>query len=308
MTKAHAGSFLNGLLPDPAGPGRVLAAMGRLERAEVLDGAVRSVRRAVRALPLGGGRDVLHGRWLGHPVHPHLVQIPMGAWLSSAVLDWVPGARRPSAVLIGLGLAGATPAALAGWVDWAELEDEQARVGLAHAALNALAIACYTGSLGMRLAGRPVRGRTLALAGLATVSVSGAVGGHLAYRQAAGANHAEAVSHLVGPGWHTVGALADIPVGQPVRRLLDDVALVIVREDEATLRVLADRCSHDGGPLSEGTLSDGCLLCPLHGSAFRLTDGWNVTGPATAPQPAFDTRVTDRQVQVRLQAEPNREV
>ncbi|MFG1807625.1 Rieske 2Fe-2S domain-containing protein [Streptomyces sp. NPDC049040] len=306
MKKAYPGSALAGLLPDAGGPGRVLAAMGALEGAEALDGVAGSLRRVVRALPLGRCRDVLHGRWLGHPVHPLLVQVPMGAWLSSAVLDLVPGARRQSALLLGVGLAGAGPAALAGWADWAELEKEQARVGLAHAALNTVAISCYAGSLGLRLTGRHRRGRLLALAGLTTVSLSGALGGHLAYRQAAGANHAEAVPRLVAPGWHAIGALTELPVGQPVRRLVDDTAVVVVRQHDDELHVLADRCSHLGGPLSEGEVAGGCVTCPWHGSTFRLADGWNVTGPATAPQPAFDTRVEGGLVQVRLRdgAEP----
>lgn len=306
MKNKHVGSALC-LLPDAPGPGRVLAAMGRLEHAEALDGVAGSLRRAVRTLPLGRSRDALHGRWLGHPVHPLLVQVPIGAWLSSAVLDLVPGARRPSALLVGLGLAGAGPAALAGWTDWAELEKEQARVGLAHAALNTVAVSCYAGSLAMRLTGRHRRGRLLALVGLTTVSLSGALGGHLAYRQASGANHAEAVPRLVAPGWHAIGALAELPVGRPVRRLVDDVAVVVLREADDALHALADRCSHLGGPLSEGEVADGCLTCPWHGSVFRLTDGWNLTGPATAPQPAFDTRVTDGQVQVRVRVGAGRD-
>lgn len=54
--------------------------------------------------------------------------------------------------------------------------------------------------------------------------------------------------------------------------------------------VLADRCSHASGPLSEGDVVDGCVTCPWHGSVFRLADGWNVGGQATAPQPCFVTR------------------
>jgi hypothetical protein len=94
----------------------------------------------------------------------------------------------------------------------------------------------------MRLTGRHQRGRLLALAGLAAVSVSGAMGGHLAYRQASGANHAEAVPRLVAPGWHAIGALAELPLGQPVRRLVDDVAVVVLREADDALHVMADRC------------------------------------------------------------------
>ncbi|MGW6744984.1 Rieske 2Fe-2S domain-containing protein [Streptomyces sp. NPDC055025] len=306
MKNAHVGSAPAGLLPGAAGPGRVLTAMGRLEHAEALDRVAGSLRRTVRALPLGPCRDALHGRWLGHPLHPLLVQLPIGAWLSSAVLDLVPGARRPAALLVGLGLAGAGPAALAGWADWAELEKEQARVGLAHAALNTLALSCYAGSLAMRLTGR--RGRLLALAGLACVSAGGALGGHLAYRQASGANHAEAVPRLVPPGWHAIGALAELPVGRPVRRLVDDIAVVVLREADDALHVLADHCSHLGGPLSEGKVTDGCVTCPWHGSVFRLTDGWNLKGPATAPQPAFDTRVTEGQVQVRVRVGTNHHI
>ena len=55
--------------------------------------------------------------------------------------------------------------------------------------------------------------------------------------------------------------------------------------------VLADRCSHAAGSLSEGQVTDGCVTCPWHGSVFRLSDGWNIDGPATgrhaAPRPSI---------------------
>jgi nitrite reductase/ring-hydroxylating ferredoxin subunit len=66
------------------------------------------------------------------------------------------------------------------------------------------------------------------------------------------------------------------------------------------VQVLADRCSHMSGPLSEGQLADGCLTCPWHGSIFRLADGSVARGPATAPQPAFQARVVGEAVQVCL--------
>lgn len=43
---------------------------------------------------------------------------------------------------------------------------------------------------------------------------------------------------------------------------------------------------------------------PVARSLFRLSDGWNVEGPATAPQPAFETRVVDGRVEARLRLEP----
>lgn len=288
------------LLPSPDGPGRVLRRIDALERWSGADRLIKAIRSAVRAAPLGAGRDVLHGRWLGHPVHPLMVQVPIGTWLSAAVLDTLPGERRGARTLIGVGLAAAGPSAVAGWTDWAELPRQQQRVGLAHAAGNITAVALYAASYAARRRGHVWRGKALGFAGLSAVAVGGALGGHLAYRQASGANHAEQVPHMVEPGWHAVGDMADLPVGRPVRRHVGEVAVMVVREAGDAVHVLADRCSHMAGPLSEGEILDGCVRCPWHGSVFRLADGWNVRGPATAPQPAFDTRIVDGRLEVRL--------
>uniref|UniRef100_UPI000AF6BD29 Rieske (2Fe-2S) protein n=1 Tax=Streptomyces neyagawaensis TaxID=42238 RepID=UPI000AF6BD29 len=96
-------------------------------------------------------------------------------------------------------------------------------------------------------------------------------------------------------------------VGQAVRRAVDGVPILVVRGTGGTLHGLAERCSHLAGPLSEGTVADGCVQCPWHGSVFRLSDGWNVRGPATAPQPAFDTRITDGHVEIRLRQQDGAE-
>lgn len=283
-----------------AGPGRFLSALDRLERHPRNDRVIDIVRRGIHTLPLGRGRDFLHGRWLGHPLHPLMVQVPIGSWLSAAVLDLLPRQRRGARTLIGVGLAAAAPAAMAGWVDWAELQRQQMRVGLVHAAANITAVALYAGSFTARTQGRTAVGKALGFGGLAAIGLGGAIGGHLAYRQASGANHAEVVPHLVKPGWHEIGAVADFPVGLAVRRHVDDVPVLVVRESGNQVHVLADVCSHMGGPLSEGTIADGCVRCPWHGSVFRLSDGWNVRGPATAPQPSFDARITGGRIEARL--------
>ncbi|MFL4904914.1 Rieske 2Fe-2S domain-containing protein [Streptomyces sp. MMS24-I2-30] len=275
--------------------------MDALEGQERLDGISGWMRKAVRALPLGESRDVWRGLWLGHPLHPVLVQLPIGAWSSAAVLDLFPGESRAARRLVAVGLAAAGPAALAGWVDWAEQRPRQARVGLVHAAANVAAVTAYAASLSARTKGRPALGRTLGFGGLTIATAGGLLGGHLAYRQAAGVNHAEAVPVLVEPGWHRVGTLDDFPMGEPVRRTADEVALVVVRDEDGVLNVLADRCSHMDGPLHAGKVLEGCIECPWHGSQFRLSDGTNVQGPATAPQPRFDCRVSsDGTVDVRL--------
>ncbi|MEU2427722.1 Rieske (2Fe-2S) protein [Streptomyces sp. NPDC007851] len=284
---------------------RVLRLLDRLEREPRADAVIEAVRKGVRALPLGDGRDLLHGRWLGHPVHPLMVQVPIGSWLSAAVLDLYPGRSREAGLLVGVGLAAAAPAALAGWVDWAELHRRQQRVGLAHAVMNVTAVGLYTASLTSRVKGRGAAGRVYGFLGLTAVAAGGMLGGHLAYRQASGANHAEEVPYVVTQGWHRIGAVAEFPADQPVRRSVDDVSVLVVRETGGAVHALAERCSHLAGPLSEGTVSDGCVQCPWHGSVFRLSDGWNVRGPATAPQPAFDTRIIDGHVEIRLRQGPD---
>ncbi|GAA1005062.1 MULTISPECIES: Rieske 2Fe-2S domain-containing protein [Streptomyces] len=282
------------------GQNRVLRLLDRLEQEPRADAVIDAAGRGVRALPLRGGRDLLHGRWLGHPLHPLMVQVPMGTWLSAAVLDLFPGRSREAGLLVGVGLATAAPAALAGTVDWAELHRRQQRTGLVHALANATAVGLYAASLACRLKGRTGAGRALGFLGLTAAGAGGMLGGHLAYRQASGANHAEEIPYVVTEGWHRIGAVAEFPAGRPVRRSVDDVPVLVVRESGGTLHALADRCSHLAGPLSEGTVADGCVRCPWHGSVFRLSDGWNVRGPATAPQPAFDTRIVDGHVEVRL--------
>ncbi|WP_369154274.1 Rieske 2Fe-2S domain-containing protein [Streptomyces sp. R02] len=282
------------------GQNRMLWLLDALERDPGRDQLIDALGRRVRALPLGRVRDVLHGTWLGHPVHPMAIHLPIGSWMSAAVLDLKPGRSRQADLLVALGLAGAVPAAATGLTDWAELHREQQRVGLVHAVANTAAVGLYGVSLVMRLTGRGRAGRALGYLGLTAVGAGGLLGGHLAYRQAAGVNHAEEVPHVVSDGWHRVGGVDEFPAGEAVRCVVDDVPVLVVRETGGEVHALAERCSHLAGPLSEGTVADGCVQCPWHGSVFRLSDGWNVEGPATAPQPAFDTRVVDGHVEVRL--------
>lgn len=268
--------------------------ISRLERATALDRLIEAGQRAARLIPPGRARDTLHGVPLGHPLHPMLVQLPVGTWLSASLMDAWPGNETASRRLVLTGLAASVPAALAGAADWSELHEQQMRVGLVHALANTAAIALYAASAAI-----PARGRALRLAGLAAVAAGGFLGGHLAYRQSAGANQAEPVPHLVEPGWHDLMALDELDGRRPVKRMLGDVPVVVIR-DGGRVHALADRCSHLSGPLSDGDYHDGCLTCPWHGSTFRVADGGVVRGPATAPQPVFRIRVSSGIIQVCL--------
>ena len=278
-----------------------------LEDATTLDtvvGPVRSAARSVlRSRPL---RDLLHGVWLGHPLHPFLVQIPIGSFTSAAVLDLLPGNERSADILVAAGILSTGPAAAAGLADFAEMHEQQQRVGVVHAAANTVALALYSGSLVARVRGDRTAGRVLGFAGLSMLGLSGYLGGHLAYRQAVGANHAEDVPHLVSPGWHDLCALDDLgPDGEGRVRVLGEgaqaVPLLVVRRGDR-IDVLSDRCSHLAGPLHEGLVDSeaGCVTCPWHGSVFSLEDGSVRNGPATAPVHAFDVRVDGGRLMVRL--------
>jgi nitrite reductase/ring-hydroxylating ferredoxin subunit len=270
--------------------------ISRLEQDSRLDGAVSAGQRVARLIRPGKIRDGLHGVWLGHPLHPMLIQAALGAWLSASILDFTGGDDRAARTLVTAGLAAAVPAAAAGAVDWSEQHEQQMRVGVVHAAGNAAALSLYGASLMSR---GPRLSRALRLAGLASVSASGLLGGHISFRLAGGANHAEEVPHLVPPGWQHLVTAADLPEGKLVRQMLGEVPVVAIRSGGA-VHVLADRCSHMSGPLSGGELADGCLTCPWHGSVFRIADGSVARGPATAPQPAFKTREVGGAIQVCL--------
>ncbi|PPF87867.1 (2Fe-2S)-binding protein [Subtercola sp. Z020] len=294
----------------------------RLENAEVLDSVVTRAQAVVKKVVQPQGlRDLLHGVPFGHPLHPVEVQVPIGAWLSAGILDALPmhGSGKAAQALIGVGVLSAAPAAVSGWTDWSELHEQQMRVGLVHAAGNAAAVLLYSASFVQRVRGRQASGKVLAYLGLAAVSGAGFLGGHLAYRQAAGANHAEDVPHVFPPGWQEVGDLDDLADGALERRIVAEQPLLFFRRGDE-VNVLSDVCSHLSAPLHEGELdpgspapgslgtgplgeapgSDPCVTCPWHGSVFSLTSGEVVHGPATSPQPRFETRVEHGRLSVLL--------
>lgn len=290
----------------------------RLERPVILDGPAGTARDLVqRALGRQGLKDALHGVWLGHPLHPALAQMALGSFLSASLIDASGGSQRESSRLIRAGLLASAPTAAAGWADYADGHEEQQRVGLVHAAINVAALACYGSALLRRRGGRR-GGRVLTAAGGALGGLAATLGGHLSFRLASGANHAEEVQH-VGPGdWQPVGRLNELPADAPVRRMIGDVPALVLRRDREwwdpagtetdAVTVLSDRCPHLSAPLHEGELSsvDGelCITCPWHASVFQISDGAVVHGPATAPVPRFETRIVDGTLQARVRTLP----
>jgi nitrite reductase/ring-hydroxylating ferredoxin subunit len=288
----------------PTGTAPVDAVVERLEHARPLDPVINAVRTLVSAaIRPRVVSDALHGVWFGHPLHPVLTDVPIGMWSAAAVVDAVPGTGPAASALIATGVASAVPTFVTGWADWSQLHKPHQRVGLVHAAANGIALGLYTASLSARLHGKPLRGRMLGYAGFGAVMAGGYLGGHLAFRQAAGASHNADTADLFPAGWQAIGRLDELPDGALEKRTVEGVDLLVVRRGQH-VDVIANRCSHLSGPLSDGEFTteggNGCVVCPWHGSTFRLSDGQVVHGPATAPQPRFEARVTDGVVQVRL--------
>ncbi|GAB3853235.1 Rieske 2Fe-2S domain-containing protein [Micromonospora andamanensis] len=248
-------------------------------------------------------RDLLHGVWLGHPLHPAMVQLPVGAWISTAVLDLMPGQRRAATTLTAVGTLSALPAAVAGLNDWAGLSRDQRRVGLVHAASNTVGLALYGASLAARLSGRHGLGRTLGWLGLGAAGAGAYLGGHLAYKQGAQVNVSVSDLHLISEGWHPVAEMTSLPQRELVTRKVDDVSVILYRHgDDVT--VMLERCPHQSGPLGEGEVREidghACVVCPWHGSTFRLNGGEVVHGPSPNDQQVLPTRIVNGRLETRL--------
>lgn len=280
----------------------------RMAKATWLDDVAGAVRDAVKkVLPPGRYKDVLHGVWLGHPLHPALAQFPVGCFTAAALLDATGDRSGAAARLIRFGVLGSLPTAAAGLADYAEAHEEQQRIGVVHATANGLALLCYLRSLRLRAAGRHGRGVVTGLLGYVLAGTGAALGGELAYRWATGPNHAAEVPHSGPEEWTDLGAVDEFTEGQPVRRIAGLIPVFVLREHNE-FAVLHDRCSHMAAPLHQGEFVDRdgarCVVCPWHGSTFRLADGAVVRGPATAPQPVLDSRVEDGRLQARVRPIP----
>ena len=275
----------------------------RIERLEPLDVVSEPLQRAVRsAVPQESQlKDVLSGTWLGHPLHPPLTDVVIGAWTSALLLDLLGGERSEEAAdgLVAAGILAAVPTASAGLSDWAELRGGSRRVGSVHAIGNTTALLLHTLSWFARRRGDRSRGVTLSALGYGIATFSAWLGGHLSFAKGVGVN--QTAFEAAPTDWTSVLDEADLEEATPTAARTHGLAVVLVRQGER-LYALADRCSHRGCSLHEGKLNaDQTLTCACHGSTFRL-DGSIVKGPATSPQPAFAVRTNEGKVEIRSQS------
>jgi nitrite reductase/ring-hydroxylating ferredoxin subunit/uncharacterized membrane protein len=247
--------------------------------------------------------ELLHGgRWVGHPLHPALSDLPVGLWTGVVVLDVMdrdPAPRRgldAAGVLSAAGILAAGATALTGLDDWTVSNDQDRRVGLFHGLLNTVALGLQCASLGTRMAGHRGTARAFGAASLTVTAAAGYLGGHLVFTKGVMVSR---VAWTAGPRrWTRALQEADLPDDTPTAVEAEGRQIMLYRHG-GSLYAIDNVCSHAGGLLSRGPVADLIVTCPLHGSRFALADGCVSRGPASQPQPVLPTRIRNGWIEVR---------
>lgn len=252
-------------------------------------------------------KSLLHGTWLGHPLHPVITDVPIGSWIITALFDiiWLVSsasivwAARGAEIIVGVGILGALSAAATGLADWSDTYGSERRVGLNHAIFNLSALVLYIVSFVLRLtqpSGNSIAGAIIGFVGLAAVLYSAYLGGEMVFTKGVSVNHTawEGGSD----DYEAVLPVESVEENKLYRVMASGVAVVLLRQGMQFYAISAT-CPHAGGPLDEGTLQGDVVQCPWHGSRFRMRDGRVLTGPATTKAPRYDVRVRNGQIEVK---------
>jgi nitrite reductase/ring-hydroxylating ferredoxin subunit/uncharacterized membrane protein len=276
-----------------------------IARQDWLEPVEESVQNAVSKAFEQTGRgvqDALNGVWLGHPLHPVVTDIPVGAWTTALLFDVASITRgkrkyRDAAdAAIGLGLAGSAVAAVTGLADWKDIKGKDRRAGIVHAGLNVAIASLYTGSLIARRNRARGLGQALGMVGWGMLLVSAWIGGELVYRYRDGVDQSNSVESP--DDWTKVMTETGLPENE-LRRAEHNGSKILLLRRGNQIFAIGETCSHRGGPLAGGKLDGDCVECPWHGSVFNPKDGTVVHGPATHNQPRYEVRVGDGQIEVK---------
>jgi len=231
----------------------------------------------------------------------------MGAW-GFGVAGEVSGSKDLKTVsryLVPAGLAAGLLAAVPGIIDYLGSVPPKSSANeraTKHALLNVTSMALF--SLGW-LAGR-TRSRYLPLAlqsvGVTTLSIAGWLGGTLVYRNQIGVDHRYANAGkwqeetLSADGTKTLqDAAHGLAVNQMKLVHVDDNRIAVARTGKGYL-AFQDRCTHKGGPLSDGVLACGTVQCPWHGSQFDARTGRVKAGPAEMDIETYDLHKEQKKI------------
>ena len=267
------------------------------------------VKQRIHEAVLQGGTpariitDILHGTWLGHPLHPVLTDVTIGAWLFGSVFDWLSvfapskAMEQAADTLTVIGTISAVPTALAGITDYSTIkEDDSVKYGALHGILNSIGLTMYLASIRARQSDNRPLAIGLSSLALMLLTPSAWIGGDMVYRLRVGSNHAETDSKP--EAWTRILASSDLPEKTPMRIEVEGNPILVYRKD-GQVHAIGAVCAHAGGPLDEGKFDGVCVQCPWHDSVYDLRDGRVVHGPTTFAQPLYEVRERDGQIAIR---------
>jgi nitrite reductase/ring-hydroxylating ferredoxin subunit/uncharacterized membrane protein len=231
-----------------------------------------------------------------HPIHPMLIPFPFafltGGWgfgVASA-LSGKEDLKTVAHYLVPAGIAAGLIAAVPGMIDYTMSVPPRSSAkerATKHALTNVAALSLFAAGWWLS---RRSRQRTIPMLfqtlGAAALSAGGWMGGTLAFRNQIGVDHRYANAGK----WRE--ETVETPDAMALDRIADGLELnqmelvhagrsrVVVARTEDGVAAFADRCTHRGGPLSDGTLICGIVQCPWHGSQFDVRTGEVKCGPA----------------------------
>lgn len=238
-------------------------------------------------------RDLLQGRWLGHPLHAASTDIPIGMLLGSVALDLI-GQPTAADVTLVLTILFMVASALSGLADYSETQGSALTRATLHATLMTVALLVLIVSALLRSGAPADRSLPIALSivGFLIVTAGAFVGGDVVY--VFGNMVSRHAFRGAGTKWirldtGDVTDLALLPEATPTKMRAGINDLVVVRMGDR-IHAMHSVCAHAGGPLNEGRVVDGCIECPWHYSRFGLADGLAKRGPTVYDQPAYEVR------------------
>jgi nitrite reductase/ring-hydroxylating ferredoxin subunit/uncharacterized membrane protein len=279
-----------------------------IDQQQWLDTVGEPLQKYIGSLFSGGGergkqiKNLLNGTWLGHPLHPVLTDVPVGAWVATFVLDTVASLQgsdeleSAADITLATGLAAAVGSAATGLTDWSDTYGEERKVGLAHGLTMVAAVVAYTVSLLARLTGARGAGVAMANTGLALMMAGAYLGGDEVYDIGYGVNH----TAFEYPPTKFVPLMpeADLAANKPTKADAQGTPVLLVKLG-TQIYALGDTCVHAGCSLAEGKLDGASIICPCHGSQYDLRDGSVINGPATMPEPHYEVRTQNGMIEVK---------
>jgi nitrite reductase/ring-hydroxylating ferredoxin subunit/uncharacterized membrane protein len=252
-------------------------------------------------------KTFLNGAWLEHPLHPVLTAVVIGAWTVAVLLDLlalighVPNLGPASGIAIGFGVLAALATIVTGLMDWMDLDPPELAVGVIHGTVNIIATVVFAISFFVRASDNwQIAGgvTALSLIGYVIVMFGGFMGGSLVFRRGVMVNRNAYRSEP--EEFANAMALKELPENKPTCVDVNGQPVLFMRRGER-ITAIGAVCSHLGGPLQDGKVKNGNIVCPWHASQFSLDDGSVRSGLATSPAPVYETRVSNGRVQVKLQ-------